>query len=150
MVRFIKQFFRHSVIGGIAFLIDYGLLFWFTEIVGIYYLVSAIISFTISMIFNYGFSMRYVFTRRDDISRRHEFVLFVILSVIGLIANTVLLWAIVKYTALHYMAAKLVATAIVTLYNFWSRKRYLEKRKKEIREKRALKKLKEYKKMGPE
>lgn len=127
--RFIKQFFRHAVIGGTAFLIDYGILILLTEVAGLYYLWSATISFVVSLIFNYRFSMRYVFKRRTDISREKEFLIFLVLSVIGLLLNTLLLWIMVDHTHIHYLIAKLLATGIVTIYNFFSRKRFLEKKK---------------------
>ena len=71
------------------------------------YLVSATISFTVSVVFNYLASMRYVFTHKEDMSRRREFVIFIILSVIGLLINNVCMWAGVElpprfcYQVLH-------------------------------------------------
>jgi putative flippase GtrA len=80
MRSFIRQFFRHSLVGGTAFAIDYGLLIALTEIAGLYYLWSAILSFVVSVVFNYRFSMRFVFQRRTDISTQAEFIIFVMLS----------------------------------------------------------------------
>ena len=51
---------KFSVVGVIAFVIDYGLLALLTEVFGVNYLVSATISFTVSVIFNYLASMRYL------------------------------------------------------------------------------------------
>ena len=87
--KLIAQFMKFGVVGVIAFVIDYGLLALLTEVFGVNYLVSATISFTVSVIFNYLASMRYVFTHKEDMSRRREFVIFVVLSVIGLIINTI-------------------------------------------------------------
>ena len=44
---------KFGVVGVIAFIIDYGLLALLTEVFGVNYLVSATISFTASVIFNY-------------------------------------------------------------------------------------------------
>lgn len=126
MRNFIQQFIRHSMVGGTAFLIDYGLLIALTEVAGMYYLCSATVSFVISVIFNYRYSMRFVFNRRNDISKITEFTIFVALSGIGLVLNTILLWLFVDYANLHYSVAKLLAAVIVTVYNFNSRKRFLE------------------------
>lgn len=126
MKRFIKQFSRHTIIGGTAFLIDYGLLIALTEHVGIHYLESATISFSISVIFNYFFSMRFVFERREDLSRGMEALVFFLLSVVGLILNNFLLLKMVDLMEIHYTIAKLLATFVVTIYNFGSRKYFLE------------------------
>ena len=87
MKKLIAQFMKFGVVGVIAFVIDYGLLVVLTELFGVNYLVSATISFTVSVIFNYCASMRYVFTHKEGMSRTREFVIFVVLSVIGLLIN---------------------------------------------------------------
>ena len=93
MKKLIAQFMKFGVVGFIAFIIDYGLLALLTEVFGINYLISATVSFTVSVIFNYIASMRYVFTHKEDMSRRREFIIFVVLSVIGLLINNAIMWA---------------------------------------------------------
>ncbi|MDD6729979.1 MAG: GtrA family protein [Eggerthellaceae bacterium] len=126
MKKLIHQFMKFGVVGIIAFFIDYGLLFVLTEFGGINYLVSATISFTASVIFNYIASMRYVFTHKEDMSRRKEFVIFVVLSAIGLVINNVCMWAGVEIFGIHYMITKIGATAIVMVWNFVTRKIFLD------------------------
>lgn len=126
MRKLIEQLMKFSVVGVIAFIIDYGLLALLTELFGINYLVSATISFTASVIFNYIASMRYVFTHKEGMSRRREFIIFVILSVIGLIINNVLMWAGVEVLHVHYLITKIFATAVVMVWNFVTRKIFLD------------------------
>ncbi len=57
-----KQIMRFAVTGGIAFVIDFGLLLILTELVHLDYLVSATISFIVSVWVNYVLSMMWVFT----------------------------------------------------------------------------------------
>ena len=87
MGKLVQQFMKFGVVGVIAFVIDYGLMVALTELAGVNYLISATISFTVSVVFNYLASMRYVFTHKQGLSRRREFVIFVVLSVIGLGVN---------------------------------------------------------------
>ncbi len=126
MKKLIAQFMKFGVVGVIAFFIDYGLLAFCTEILGINYLISATIGFTVSVIFNYLASMRYVFTHKEDMSRRREFVIFVILSIIGLIINNALMWAGVEVLHVHYLIVKIFATAVVMVWNFVTRKIFLD------------------------
>lgn len=58
---FVKQILRFGVVGGGAFAIDAGILFFLTEYFGIDPLISNIISFTVSVIFNYILSITWVF-----------------------------------------------------------------------------------------
>ena len=126
MKKLLAQFMKFGVVGVIAFVIDYGLLALLTELFGINYLVSATISFTASVVFNYVASMRYVFTHKEGMSRRREFVIFVVLSVIGLLINNGCMWAGVELLGVHYLLTKIVATAIVMIWNYITRKIFLD------------------------
>lgn len=129
MKGLIEQFLKFGVVGAIAFLIDYGVLMLLSQVIGMDPVISASISFVVSVVFNYVASMHYVFTRRDDISRRREFTIFVILSAIGLVINEVIMVIGVNVlgdSALMVTITKLVATAIVMVWNFVSRKKWLD------------------------
>ena len=81
MKKLIAQFMKFGIVGVIAFVIDYGVMIFLTEVFGVPYLISTTISFVVSVIFNYFASMRFVFKRKDDMSRRREFIIFIVLSV---------------------------------------------------------------------
>lgn len=51
MRHLIQQFMKFGIVGVIAFAIDYGLMVALTELAGVEYLLSASISFTVSVIF---------------------------------------------------------------------------------------------------
>ncbi|MGO5240164.1 GtrA family protein [Parolsenella sp. LCP21S3_E11] len=129
MKGLIEQFLKFGVVGAIAFLIDYGVLMLLSQVIGMDPVISASISFVVSVVFNYVASMHYVFTRRDDISRRREFTIFVVLSAIGLVINEIIMVIGVNVlgdSALMVTITKLVATAIVMVWNFVSRKKWLD------------------------
>lgn len=117
---------KFGVVGAIAFVIDYGLLALLTEAFGVNYLVSATVSFTVSVVFNYLASMRYVFTHKEGLSRRREFAIFVVLSVVGLGINNLCMWAGVELAHVHYLVVKIGATAVVMVWNFVTRKIFLD------------------------
>lgn len=125
--KLIAQFMKFGIVGVIAFLIDYGLMVALTEFFGVPYLISNTISFTVSVVFNYVASMRYVFERRDDMSRRREFIIFVVLSIIGLILNDLFMWLFVSVWLIDYRIAKIIVTVLVAIWNFVTRKIFLEK-----------------------
>ena len=125
-LRLFEQLVKFGIVGVIAFLIDYGVLFVLTEYAGIYYLISGAISFTVSVIFNYLASMKYVFAGKEDMSKKKEFAVFVVLSVIGLGINQILMWLGVDMLHIYYMVTKIFATAFVMVYNFVTRKIFLE------------------------
>ncbi|MDO4182776.1 MAG: GtrA family protein [Coriobacteriia bacterium] len=126
MRKLIDQIMKFSVVGVIAFVIDYGLLVLLTSVFGVHYLISATISFTVSVIFNYVASMRYVFTHKEGMSRTREFVIFVVLSVIGLGINNLLMWLGTDLVSIPYFITKFFATAVVMVWNFVTRKMFLD------------------------
>ena len=70
--------------------------------------------------------MRYVFSHKEDMSRSREFVIFIVLSVIGLIINDVLMWAGTELVSIDYRIVKIFATAVVMVWNFITRKIFLD------------------------
>ncbi|WP_455136099.1 GtrA family protein [Thermophilibacter sp.] len=126
MGKLIEQFLKFGVVGVVATVIDFGIMIALTEWVGWDPVLSAGISFVVSLIFNYLASMRFVFTHRDDLSRSREMAIFVVLSLVGLAINEGLMWLGVNALALNYVLVKVAATCVVMLWNFASRKRWLD------------------------
>ena len=125
--KLFKQLFRFGVVGFTAFLIDAGVLYVLTEYLHVYYLVSSVISFIVSLAYNYILSIFWVF----DVKRKQtykEVLLFAILSVIGLGVNQLVMYLGVDLLNIHYMLCKIIATIIVMVYNFITRKIYIEKK----------------------
>lgn len=123
-----KQFFRFSIVGVLSFGVDYGLLFLLTEWGNMHYLLSAGCSFAAATGFNYIYSKKYVFSLREDISRTGQFFIFLLLALLGLVLNMLLMHWGVERLAFHYMGAKVMATLLVSIWNFFTRKLFLEER----------------------
>ena len=121
-----KQFGKFAIVGTTAFVIDYATMVLLTELFGVPYMASTTIGFIVSVVFNYFASMHFVFTHRDEISRRREFAIFVVLSTIGLGLNDVLMYVGVDLLGFDYRIFKVLATMMVTVYNFITRKIFLD------------------------
>ena len=125
MKKLINQILKFGVVGGIAFVIDYGILFLLAKVIGLNELISAAISFIISLTFNYFLSTKWVFEAKKQTPK--EVIIFVLLSIVGLGINEVLIYLGTKKLGIDVMIVKLFATAIVMVYNFITRKLILEK-----------------------
>lgn len=125
MKKLINQILKFGVVGGIAFVIDYGILFLLAKVIGLNELISAAISFIISLTFNYFLSTKWVFEAKKQTPK--EVIIFVLLSVVGLGINEVLVYLGTKKLGIDVMIVKLFATAIVMVYNFITRKLIIEK-----------------------
>ncbi|MCR4611542.1 MAG: GtrA family protein [Lachnospiraceae bacterium] len=117
-------------------------------------LIGALLGFLVSIVVNYMLSMRWVFARKDDMNRAKEFTIFVVLSVIGLGLNELIIlgcmtlienvgwcnaftqWCtdVVNYLfnmtfeGVATAGSKIIATAVVMVFNFVTRKIFLEKK----------------------
>ena len=126
MKKLIQQILKFGVVGFLCFFIDYGIMVALTELCGISSVISSGISFSVSVIVNYILSMRFVFIGKEDMTKAQEMVIFVALSMIGLVMNQMIMWFAVEHLGMFYAVAKIFSTMLVTTYNFISRKRFLE------------------------
>ena len=131
MKKLLTQIIKFGLVGFLCFFIDYGIMVFLTEVAGVHYLLSSGISFTVSVIVNYVLSLTYVFETEKG-NRIKEFIIFVVLSVIGLGINQALMWFCVDMLGIFYMISKIGATAVVMVYNFITRKVVLEKKDKRL------------------
>ena len=113
---------RFCFVGGLSLLVDCAVLFVLTEFFGVHYLYSAGISFTVSVIFNYWLCVTYVFKNAKKQTPKQA-AIFIGSSIVGLGLNQVCMWFFVEILFLHYMAAKLGATVIVTLWNYVAKRK---------------------------
>ena len=131
MRKLIGQLWRFGIVGVVCTLIDFGVLTFLKEVLGVHYLAANAVSFTVSVIANYILSMRYVFHGKKNVSRVREFLIFVVLSALGLLLNQLIMWGTVDGLKINYVAAKVIATALVMIYNFVTRKIFLEEKNQE-------------------
>lgn len=133
MKKLLEQIIKFGIVGVLAFIIDYTVLFVLAHFLKMDSIAAATVSFTVSIIFNYLASMKYVFAGRNDQSKQKQFIIFVILSVIGLGINNGIMWCLnrllIAYVPeFYYMISKIFATGVVMVWNFVTRKIFLEEK----------------------
>ena len=120
------QMFKFLLVGGLAFIIDYVTLIICKEVFNIHVLVSAAIAFTVSVIINYILSVTWVFDVDETKSKKKNFITFIVFSIIGLGLTELIMWFGVDILKISYLIVKIIATAIVMVFNFVTRKLFLE------------------------
>lgn len=143
----LAQILKFGVVGGLSFVIDFIITLIVSGVlrkVGVSIenaaTIGGLFGFMISLIFNYIMSMKFVFERKEDMDRKKEFIIFALLSAVGLGLNELILYfgvllcnnqmpmIVDKYPTVVTAGVKIFATAIVMVYNFVSRKMTLEKK----------------------
>lgn len=141
MKRLMEQIIKFGIVGFFCFLIDYGITVIFTNVFGVHYLISKLLGFVVSAIVNYILSIKFVFTNKKEMDKKKEFSVFIILSAFGLVINEIVMFLCMdvifpasallqRYITRELMVSvsSVVATGVVMVYNFISRKLFLERK----------------------
>ena len=115
-----KLFVKYSIVGGIAAVVDFSILFILTDFLNVYYLISATISFIISALTNYFLNRKWTFRSNDK--KRKQLPVFFTITSIGLVLNNSIMFFLVERLFLWYIWAKVIATAVVLIWNFLGNK----------------------------
>ena len=117
------QFFRYAFVGGIATVVDWGVMLLFTGLLDVHYLISAVFAFAAGLLTNFYLSRLLVF---KAFGKKYtigiEFLGFAFIGVVGLGLTECILFFLTKYLYTHYMIAKMLATFVVLFWNYFSRR----------------------------
>lgn len=107
MKKLISQILKFGFIGGLCFVIDFSITTLLAMplrqnfSIATAAMISGFFGFTISVLINYKLSMQYVFTDSKITDKKHEFLIFLIISIIGLLINELIL-----KTTIDFMLSK--------------------------------------------
>ena len=134
----LKEILKFAFTGGVCFVIEYAALILLKELLHIPVVAATPIAFLISVVFNYLLCVKWVFDGAQEGSKKAQLG-FLISSVMGLLLNWVIMWALTSLfgedTLLFalfgiefkvYMLNKVIATGQVMVWNYFT-KRYLLK-----------------------
>ena len=134
----LKEILKFAFTGGICFVIEYAALILLKELLHIPVVAATPIAFLISVVFNYLLCVKWVFDGAQEGSKKAQLG-FLITSVMGLLLNWVIMWALTSLFgedallfALFgiefkvYMLNKVIATGLVMVWNYFT-KRWLLK-----------------------
>ena len=116
------QLLRYLIVGGIAFIVDFSILYLLVNFLGFNYLIAAAISFITGLIINYLLSISWVFNRSPESVLSSSFLIFLVTGLVGLGLNEILMFFFTHIIGLEYLYSKIIAVPIVLFWNFISRK----------------------------
>lgn len=126
MNKLVNKIIKFSIVGGIATIIDFVFLYIFKEFLNFNIILANTLSFIISVTYNYIASITWVFDVNKNKNKNVQLILFIIFSVVGLIINNVILYILTDKFSIYYLISKVIATFIVMMFNFVTRKKFLE------------------------
>jgi len=115
-----KQFIKFALVGVLNTLIDFGVYYLLTRYAGLFYIYANIISVTLAITNSYILNRTWTFVSKNK-NIGKEVLKFWIVSIIGLILNTLILKALI-YFGPSDLIAKACASIIVLIWNFLANK----------------------------
>ena len=122
----IVRFLKFGIVGVLNTLVNW-IIFFILNTLGMYYIFSNIIAYSISTIHSYLWNTLWVFKYKDKASTDTTFK-FIVLNIIGLCLNTGILYVLVDFFNLNKLFALIITTAIVMIINYVVNKVWVFKR----------------------
>jgi putative flippase GtrA len=117
-----RELVRYAVAGGLASIVDVGMLVGLTQGLGVYYLHAAAIGFGVGLLTSYLLSIGWVFHARTWQNPWVEVGLFTLIGSMGLLWCSVCIWFLTEYAQIYYIFSKMVSALVVFLWNFLAKK----------------------------
>lgn len=127
------QFVRYMVTGGLAFAVDYGLFVLCYDNFGLHYLIANLVGLVAGLVINYIMSVVWVFSECKRVlenKKTAEFGIFAVVGIAGIGINQLLMYLMVGNLDWNAKVSKIVAAALVLMWNFGARKLMLFRERK--------------------
>lgn len=116
MIR--TQLFRFGVVGALVSVMHLLLVFFLTDIVGVWYLYSTVISYVVATISNFFFQKFYVMRHTETSETHIQFVKYILLALLCLLINTVGMYALVELLHIPYVYAQILVLGFLAAFTF--------------------------------
>jgi dolichol-phosphate mannosyltransferase len=110
------------LIGCFSTLIDIGLLYVFTQYLGIWYLFSSTLSYTCGMVVNFLLN-KYLIFRDTSRNYLHQFFFFALVSMSSLALTLGVLCLAVEICSVNYLIGKILAVVTAFFWNYLGQSR---------------------------
>lgn len=118
MKKSLKQFFMYALIGVLVTLINLVVLYLFTDLIGVYYLISAVFAFCVADIVKYVLHKSITFKGSLNKGFFRGYVNFLSVSLSALLINLFFLYFFTDIVGLYYLISQILASAISLWVNF--------------------------------
>ncbi|MCX6245197.1 MAG: GtrA family protein [Bacteroidetes bacterium] len=114
---FLLKFIKFCIVGFSGVFVDFGTTYFFKEVLKVQKYVANAIGFTLAATTNYLLNRVWTFQSTNP-HIVQEFSRFFVIALIGLGINSAIIWLMNGKFKVNFYLSKLVATLIVTLWNF--------------------------------
>lgn len=120
---FSREFAMYIVCGGTATIVDWGLTYSLTSLLGLWYVASVTLAYIGGVATNYSLNKAYTFKNKSRQIGR-QLLAFQVVAGIGFLLNLGIVVGLVELLGLWYMLAKVIATGMVLAWSFVGHKHF--------------------------
>lgn len=125
LARLAGQLLQYGLVGGIAALVEWTSYFFFDTILHWHYMTATILAFLIATLVNWAVGHCTMFRNAAKSGTAGEIIGVYCVSGIGLLLNLFLMYIFVTKMSISGVPAKIIATGLVFIWNFISRKVFI-------------------------
>jgi dolichol-phosphate mannosyltransferase len=122
----IVKMFHFGFVGGLMVILNIGIIYILTNILGIYYLFSAILSYQVLLLLSFSLNEKLTFksiTIHNLEKKWHRFGSYYLVSVSGMILNIIILFLLTEYGNIFYLTSSIIASFLVFFWNYFINKK---------------------------
>ncbi|MDZ4221471.1 MAG: GtrA family protein [Patescibacteria group bacterium] len=114
-----KTIVKYGISGGTAVAVNLAVLYVCTDVLGIWYVVSAAVAFSVSLVT--GFYLQKFWTFRDTGTHRikRQMALYTSVGLLNLALGPLLLFLLVEALAIWYLAGQVMVMAVLALESYF-------------------------------
>ena len=122
-----QEFLSAQVAAFIGIAVDFGVVIFLTEIVGMWYVISNVIGATCGAITNFSLGRNWVFSfTQNKIS--HQAFRYFLVAAGSMILNTLGVYLLTEFTSLNYIYSKIIVAVLIAFtFNFLLQKYFVFK-----------------------
>lgn len=114
-----KQIIKYLIAGGTAALVDLALLYFFTDRLGIWYLVSASLAFILSFFVSFFLQKFWTFKDADKAAMYRQMGAYLTVALINLALNAALMFMFVDGFKIWYLLAQFIASGLIAVESYF-------------------------------
>jgi putative flippase GtrA len=118
------QFNKFAVVGVINTLINLAVFYILVEMLGVYYMLSAVLAFSVAVTNSFAMNKAWTFNEKLRHKVKSKYVKFMVVSVVALISNLAFLYVFVEFLGIWYMSSQILAIGLTFMINFFGNKKW--------------------------
>jgi putative flippase GtrA len=133
IVEEITKMFHFACVGATMGILNIGIIYLLTSILGIYYIFSAIFSYQVLLVLSFSSNDRLTFrsvTNHTLANWWHRFGSYYLVSLAGMLFYITIMFILTEYFHIYYLISSVLATLIVFLWNYFINKTVTWREKK--------------------